>query len=170
MNIRRTNGFTIVEMAVVIIVIGILAAITAVAYGSVQERARDAQRVSDLAQLKQAMDRWVMTESKLPHESGAGYNGNGGGWVYASTYPETYENIFLSKGFIKKPLRDPSTPIGSGSYMFYRCNSTSEYYAFLAKLEYPDDAVDNEHSRWTGLGCSSYSTYGMNYARIMRYK
>lgn len=46
-NVRP--GFTIVELLIVIVVIGILAAITIVAYNGVQDRARNATIQSDLA-------------------------------------------------------------------------------------------------------------------------
>lgn len=46
---RRRKGFTIVELLIVIVVIGILAAITIVAFNGVQARAATAKRQSDVA-------------------------------------------------------------------------------------------------------------------------
>ena len=46
---QRDAGFTIVELLIVIVVIGILAAITIVAYSGIQNRAYDAAVKSDLA-------------------------------------------------------------------------------------------------------------------------
>jgi prepilin-type N-terminal cleavage/methylation domain-containing protein len=46
---RDQTGFTIVELLIVIVVIGILAAITIVAYNGIQTRARTAEKVSDLS-------------------------------------------------------------------------------------------------------------------------
>lgn len=48
---RHSNGFTIVELLIVIVVIGILAAISVVAYNGVQNRSRDASVQNDLTQL-----------------------------------------------------------------------------------------------------------------------
>jgi type IV pilus assembly protein PilA len=45
---KKQTGFTIVELLIVIVVIGILAAITVVAYSGIQQRARDAKIASAL--------------------------------------------------------------------------------------------------------------------------
>jgi len=45
---KKAIGFTIVELLIVIVVIGILAAITIVAYNGIQLRARDAERQADI--------------------------------------------------------------------------------------------------------------------------
>jgi len=46
---KSTTGFTIVELLIVIVVIGILAALTLVAYNGVANKARDTQMKADLA-------------------------------------------------------------------------------------------------------------------------
>jgi prepilin-type N-terminal cleavage/methylation domain-containing protein len=48
MKYKKTTGFTIVELLIVIVVIGILAAITVVAYSGVQNRASDTAIQTDL--------------------------------------------------------------------------------------------------------------------------
>ena len=54
-DLVRKKGFTIVELLIVIVVIGILAAITIVAYNGIQTRARDASRVSAVGVLKKGL-------------------------------------------------------------------------------------------------------------------
>ena len=44
----RQTGFTIVELLIVIVVIGILAAITIVAYNGIQTRAQNTQRINEI--------------------------------------------------------------------------------------------------------------------------
>jgi prepilin-type N-terminal cleavage/methylation domain-containing protein len=55
MVIKRQTGFTIVELLIVIVTIGILAAITVVAYNGIQERARVSRANGDLAMLNKAI-------------------------------------------------------------------------------------------------------------------
>lgn len=49
------KGFTIVELLIVIVVIGILAAITVVAFNGVQKRGHEAKMKSDITQIKKAI-------------------------------------------------------------------------------------------------------------------
>lgn len=53
--LKRTSGFTIVELLIVIVVIGILAAITIVAFNGVQTRANNSKISSDLQTLSRAI-------------------------------------------------------------------------------------------------------------------
>ncbi len=48
-------GFTIVELLIVVVIIGVLASITVVAYNGIQDRARTASMKSDLATLAKAI-------------------------------------------------------------------------------------------------------------------
>jgi prepilin-type N-terminal cleavage/methylation domain-containing protein len=55
---KHTSGFTIVELLIVIVVIGILAAITIVAYNGIQDRARISAATSRLTQVARKISVW----------------------------------------------------------------------------------------------------------------
>lgn len=52
---KKNQGFTIVELLIVIVVIAVLAAISVVAYTGIQERAKRSQANSDLALLEKGI-------------------------------------------------------------------------------------------------------------------
>lgn len=82
----RQRGFTIVELLIVIVVIGILAGIVAFYYPGYQERARNNQRQSDLSQLSSALKAYALQKNNyVDASSGCGLNGQGNGWINAST-------------------------------------------------------------------------------------
>ena len=62
----RPRGFTIVELLIVIVVIGILAAITLVAFGSVQQKARDAGRITKLDRLVKGIEQYYVENGRYP--------------------------------------------------------------------------------------------------------
>jgi len=71
MNRRvKQHGFTIVELLIVIVIIGILAAITIVAYSGIQNRAKSNQVVSGMAQYTKALAAYTTDKSAYPIASG----------------------------------------------------------------------------------------------------
>jgi len=63
---KQQKGFTIVELLIVIVVIGILAAIVIVAYTGVQNRANDAAVQSDLRNMGGQINQFLAINSILP--------------------------------------------------------------------------------------------------------
>jgi prepilin-type N-terminal cleavage/methylation domain-containing protein len=72
------NGFTLVELLVVISVIGILAAMLMVNFVGVRERAADAAIKSNFDQLKKALRLYYNDYQRYPNNSGAQIQGCGG--------------------------------------------------------------------------------------------
>lgn len=62
----KRNGFTIVELLIVIVVIAILAAISIVAYNGIQQRAREAEASTALSQAKKKLELYKIDNSSYP--------------------------------------------------------------------------------------------------------
>ena len=72
-NIQKDRGFTIVELLIVIVVIGILAAITIVAYNGVQNRAKTASAQSLANTIAKKAEAYNAIKSGYPAD-GAAFN------------------------------------------------------------------------------------------------
>lgn len=66
---KQQPGFTIVELLIVIVIIGILAAITIVAYNGIQNRARTAAQTSVLSQASKTARTSLLTSGAYPAAS-----------------------------------------------------------------------------------------------------
>jgi prepilin-type N-terminal cleavage/methylation domain-containing protein len=89
---RFTKGFTIVELLIVIVVIGILATITIVAFNGVQNRAYEASLQSDLRQGAKQLALDYNLTSTYPTSLAAANNGNGLKSSNGTTFQYTYNN------------------------------------------------------------------------------
>jgi len=63
------NGFTLIELLVVMVIIGLLAGLILPNFMSARERARDAQRKSDLEQIQKALELYKMDKNEYPATS-----------------------------------------------------------------------------------------------------
>ncbi|HYG83792.1 MAG TPA: prepilin-type N-terminal cleavage/methylation domain-containing protein [Verrucomicrobiae bacterium] len=168
------RGFSIIEVIVVIAVIAILATFASVGYSAVNQQSRDTKRRTDLETLAKAMQSWANDAAKKPTETGAGRNGLGEGYVRGegSEYAANIDTLLAPSGDIK----DPTTPSGPGSYMFYSCKKNdpdNTTYGFFAKLESPNDRDTTTISEWQSKGCTTEPLdplFGMNYVHIFTHR
>lgn len=97
-KIVTKKGFTIVELLVVIVVIGILVSIMVISYNGIQQRSRDSKRASDITQLKIAIEKYRSEKSMYPDGCGTdnvGCNASGLSTAlspYLSTIPHDPRN------------------------------------------------------------------------------
>ncbi len=63
---RKASGFTIVELLIVIVVIGILAALVIVTYSGIQQKARDTERKTDVNALHGQLEAYQAQNAKYP--------------------------------------------------------------------------------------------------------
>lgn len=196
MNAQK-NGFTVIEILVVIAVIGILATIVLVSWSGYQQRTRDNERKSDMSQLAAAFGAYALQKNNyMGTASGCGLNGNGNGWVNAgpsdlAAYPKSMATCLQEAGILSDTnLKDPlGCTHGSGgvcgtyqgtpvkAYMKATCirNSASITY-ILAHLEgspRKDAEVDalcdaGSVTDFTATSQKWGTDYGMNYYVVAR--
>ena len=63
---KRNQGFTIVELLIVIVVIGILALLVITSYAGIQAKARNAKRQSDIASLQTQLEAFFSQNGYYP--------------------------------------------------------------------------------------------------------
>ena len=128
-GIKRQNGFTIVELLVVILVIGILASITIVAYNGTQARARDGRRSSDAEHIVEALRVYRELKGDFP---AATPSPGSGGYELSTDTLGTFMEYLTPTYFTQAPL-DPTN--NASHYYKYDTYTTAD----LAGLGCPTD-------------------------------
>lgn len=135
------RGFTIVELLVVIVVIGILATITVVAYGNVSLKARDNVRKSDIAAITKAMELYYLDNGQYPVISPNGTTNPGlnTAWVISgdSSWSVLEAQLPVNKIPVD-PLRMPNVDprYSSSNYGYAMYVNTSTYCGAAARQMY----------------------------------
>jgi len=183
-RVNRNKGFTIVELLIVIVTVGILAAITIVAYSAVQARATDTRMRAGADRVEKAIYSWALEASQRPRggwSSTVGLtNGNcvdgAGGFIYAGAYSCSLEDILvtankLPSGFTASmpPNTTLSATNGVWSIMFYPCGTNGEYALWYHLLR-PTTADSNSMAAVEGAGCPTFprTDYGMKAAKLLK--
>ena len=114
-KINTKTGFTIVELLIVIVVIGILAAITIVAFNGVQARAKDSTRSNDLTAIQKALELYKTDNGTYPNATA---NPGTSGWEVSTDVAGTF--IEALKPYMNTVPTDPvNTSATAYWYYFY---------------------------------------------------
>lgn len=130
---KNHKGFTIVELLIVIVVIGILAAITIVAFNGVQKRAENAKNISAVNQASKMLLLYKEANGDYPTHStamvciGRGYlndtcsqNADG---TYAVTNVTSFDDALRSVGSLPQPstkilIRDNNRQVSGANWRY----------------------------------------------------
>ncbi len=115
MRKNQSHGFTLVETAIVIAVISILAAITLVIYNTVQAQTRDSRRTADIRLIMSALDKYHGTANEYPPCPGIG---DGAACGIDALAPVLVPNYLTTM---------PVDPAGQSSYYQYVRNGSDAY-------------------------------------------
>lgn len=119
------KGFTIIELLVTMVVIGILASITIVSYSGIQQRSRDSDRESDITLIKVALEKYHADKSMYP------------GVCTADDVPCVVSSLDTElKPYLVKIPHDPKQPVDSAlDYQYIRGTTQSDGYGIRVSFE-----------------------------------
>lgn len=173
-NLKTKQGFTLVEIIVVIAVIGLLSVVAMASFSQARSNSRDKVRVSDLEQAKIAMHLYAVSNGTY-EVAGAGYNGQG--WFAyqdGGSYPKSIAQELVDLGILTAVLNDPMVPANtdvSGDHRqytvyFHSPGGATEGVCLFAKLERPtdEDIATVTAAPLDVSARSSINNHGMNYA------
>jgi len=133
MNIRKDKGFTLIELLVVIAIIGILSSVVLASLNSARLKSRDARRISDIAQIKIALEVYFDAND--------------------SAYPTDLADL-ITPGYLPVVPTDPVTgsayqyaALGSGA-------SCTDYHIGATLEEATNQALDSDIDATAGTACT----------------
>jgi prepilin-type N-terminal cleavage/methylation domain-containing protein len=132
----KNDGFTLIELMVVIAIIALLASIALIAFTSAQQKSRDTKRLADMTQMNTALE--------LYFADFKGYPSNAGGIPtaltpnYASTLPKA--PLPPDGGCAAAAYASPVPPGNYGSSYYYYPSGTSFIGSDNSTVVYPDYA------------------------------
>lgn len=137
------KGFTLVELLIVIAIIGVLSALLMANFIGVRQRARDAQRKSDLRQIQAALELYRSDLGGYPDEAALVFGGQ-----LANTSAGN-DTVYMQKV--------PTDPINSSYPYSYVSDGSS--YSLVACLENASDSQGVDSTQLpagiSGTGCTS---------------
>lgn len=153
---KKSRGFTLVELIIVVAIVGLLATAGAGAYLNSQKRARDARRKTDLETLRQAFELYRATNNEYPPFTPPA-GGNGEGSTETSGFINSITSTADGGPFINATSY-PDDPQNNQNY-FYNRNSASTY-VLCARLEVPESGFPCAGGGNCGSGAGSCN-YGL---------
>jgi len=132
MKVSSVKGFTLIELLVVIAIIGILAAFGLLAINDAKESARDALRVSDLSQMRLALQLYFYDNQHYPIPVTASGNG-----------PDTSYNaiLYATDGTVFSENNNPLVPVHVNKVLIDPFNTAEYHY-------YYDTNQNNSHKNY----------------------
>ncbi len=123
------RGFTVLEVLIVLAVFGLLATLAALSLNSARARQRDAQRVSDISLLRNALSQYWTQNATYPTSDGVNLG-----------QPGTKTDVFTSAGFMAReeaqsPFYINRVPVGPSAGEYYRYRGGSNGFSLRFQTE-----------------------------------
>lgn len=151
---RAANGFTLLEILVVMVIIGILSTIGLRSFSSSQVKARDSRRKSDLHNIRSALEVYYNDKGQYPAASNGDILGCGTDAQEACTWGEIWQEEFNTAGVQDTiyMVELPDDPSGATEY-YYHSEAPHKSYRLYAHLENEQDMDINDQD--SGYQCGA---------------
>lgn len=143
----KQNGFTLMEILIVIAMLGILATVIFGSYLSSIKRARDNRRKQDLQQVSRALELYYAENNNYP---------NSLNWGSSLSDPDD-----AAKFYMKKLPIDPSGTDNGYNY-FYEALNNGQSYGLYSCLENEEDPDYQVYNKDCGATCNSQCYYAVS--------
>lgn len=131
---KQNKGFTIVELLIVIVVIGILAGLVITTYNGIQQKARNTERTTDLKTFQSQLEAYYANNGRYPSTADLGATS-------ATNVTWAAANL---KGMDKETMRDPK-----GADYSLATTATVNKYAYDPAPTGCDDTGSNDCTSYT---------------------
>lgn len=98
---KQQKGFTIVELLIVIVVIGILAALVVTTFSGIQQKSRNTERETDVKAVHGQLEAYYAQNGRYPTLANVNDSGAANAWVETNL-----------KGLDREALKDPKSSAG----------------------------------------------------------
>lgn len=131
---QKVRGFTIVELLIVIVVIGILAALVIVTYNGIQSKARDTERKTDVNALSSHLEAYFAQNAKYPTLANMNDNDTSNAASFVAT------NM---KGLDREAFKDPN-----GADFNLAATAASKVYAYAVTPANCDNGANGDCTKY----------------------
>ncbi len=140
-KIKSKQGFTLIEILIVIAIIGILASVAIIGLGGSRVKARDSKKISELAQIRNGLELYFTTCGHYP--------GGGAGCTVTASLPDTYNNLRANMVAVLPSLSNmPADNVN----MDYGTNADNTQYVLGVKLEEANSIIASSPAPADTLG------------------
>ena len=117
----RARGFTLIELLVVISIIGVLSTVAMTSLNGARAKARDARRISDVEQIRNALEIYRETYGHYPYNTDDDtieHWGGDSGYSLGKDSGDTFIQPLVDAGLFSKTPGDPTSKTQVGGYWY----------------------------------------------------